>query len=33
MTDIGRLAHVEQALSPLHVRAYFDEDLYAGNRR
>ena len=29
MTDIGRLAHVEQALSPLHVRAYFDEDLYA----
>ena len=29
MTDIGRLEHVQQALSPLHVRAYFDEALFA----
>lgn len=29
MNDIGRLAHVEQAVSPLHVRAYFDQALYA----
>ena len=29
MTDIASLAHVQQALSPLHVRAYFDEELFA----
>ena len=28
MTDIASLAQ-QQALSPLHVRAYFDEELFA----
>lgn len=29
MTDIASLAQLQQALSPLHARAYFDEALFA----
>lgn len=29
MTDIGHLDHVQRAFSPLHVSAYFDDDVFA----